>query len=57
MQALEDRSGHLWQQDQTHLILRQRDRFVHIVEGALTEDLPPLQTLLEQVTAVPAQPR
>jgi hypothetical protein len=30
---------------------------VHIVEGALAEDLPPLQALLERVTAVPAQSR
>ena len=57
IQALEDQSGHLWQQDQTHGMLRQQERFVHIVEGALAEDLPRLQALLERVTAVPAQPR
>ena len=57
MQALEDQSGHLWQQDQTHLVLRQQERFVHLVEGALAEDLPRLRVLLEQVTAVPAQSR
>ena len=57
MQALEDQSGHLWQQDQTHLVLRQQEHFVHIVEGALAEDLPRLRVLLEQVTAVPAQSR
>ncbi len=56
-QALEDRSGHLWQQDQTHLVLRQHEHFVHLVEGALAEDLPRLRVLLEQVTAVPAQSR
>jgi hypothetical protein len=57
IQALEDQSGHLWQQDQTYVMLRRQDRFVHIVEGALAEDLPRLQGLLEHVTAVPAQPR
>jgi hypothetical protein len=56
-QALEGQSGHLWQQDQTHVLLRRQERFVHIVEGALAEDLPPLQALLERVTAVPAQSR
>jgi hypothetical protein len=56
-QALEEQSGHLWQQDQTHVLLRRQERFVHIVEGALAEDLPPLQALLERVTAVPAQSR
>jgi hypothetical protein len=30
---------------------------VHIVEGALAEDLPRLQALLVRVTDVPAQPR
>jgi hypothetical protein len=57
MQALEDQSGQLWQQDQTHVMLRQQERFVHIVEGALAEDLPRLQALLVRVTDVPAQPR
>jgi hypothetical protein len=57
IQALEDQSGHLWQQDQTHVLLRRQERFVHIVEGALTDELPHLQALLERVTAVPAQPR
>jgi hypothetical protein len=57
IQALEDQSGHLWQQDQTHVLLRLQERFVHIVEGALAEELPRLQALLEHVTAVPAQPR
>jgi hypothetical protein len=57
IQALEDQSGHLWQQDQTHVLLRLQERFVHIVEGALAEDLPRLQVLLEHVMAVPAQPR
>jgi hypothetical protein len=57
MQTLEDHSGHLWQQDQTHLVLRQHEHFVHIVEGALAEDLPRLRVLLEQVTAVPVQLR
>ena len=57
MQALEDQSGYLWQQDQMHLVLRQQERFVHLVEGALAEDLPRLRVLLEQVTAVPAQSR
>jgi hypothetical protein len=56
-QALEEQSGHLWQQDQTHVLLRRQERFVHIVEGALAEDLPPLQALLERVMAVPAQSR
>jgi len=57
IQVLEDHSGHIWQQEQTHVILRQQERFVYIVEGALAEDLPHLQALLERVTAVPAQPR
>ena len=57
MQALEDRRGYLWQQHQTHLILWQHEHFVHIVEGALAEDLPRLRALLEQVTAMPAQSR
>jgi hypothetical protein len=57
IQALEDQSGHLWHQDQTHIMLRRQEHFVHIVEGALAEDLPRLQALLEHVTAVPAQPR
>jgi len=57
IQALEDQSGHLWQQDQTHVLLRRQERFVHIVEGALAEDLSRLQGLLERVTAVPAPPR
>jgi hypothetical protein len=56
-QALEDQSGYLWHQAQTHVLLRRQERFVHIVEGALAEDLPRLQALLERVTAVPAQPR
>jgi hypothetical protein len=56
-QALEDQSGQLWRQDQTHVMLRQQEHFVHIVEGALAEDLPRLQALLVRVTAVPAQPR
>jgi hypothetical protein len=57
IQALEDQSGHLWQQDQTYVMLRRQERFVHIVEGALAEELSRLQALLERVTAVPAQPR
>jgi hypothetical protein len=57
IQALEDQSGHLWQQEQTSLLLRQQERFVHIIEGAPADELPRLQALLEQVTAVPAQPR
>jgi len=56
-QALEDHSGHLWQQEQTHVMLQRQERFVYIVEGALTEDLPHLQALLERATAVPAQLR
>jgi hypothetical protein len=55
--ALEDQTGHIWQQGQTHLMLRQQERFVQIVEGALAEELPRLRTLLEGVSAVPAQPR
>src|SRR5437867_4825804 len=50
IQALEDQSGHLWHQAQTHVMLRRQERFVHIVEGALAEDLPRLQALLERVT-------
>ncbi len=57
IRPLETQTGHIWQQDQSHLMLRQQERFVHIVEGALTEDLPRLQALLEHVTAVPAPPR
>ena len=57
MRPLEDQTGHVWQQDQRALMLRQHEHFVHLVEGALVEDLPRLRTLLEQVTAVPAQPR
>jgi hypothetical protein len=57
IQALEDQSGHLWQQDQTHVMLRRQEHFVHIVEGALAEDLPRLQALLERIMAVPAQLR
>jgi hypothetical protein len=57
IQALEDQSGYLWHQAQTHVLLRRQERLVHIVEGALAEDLPRLQALLERVTAVPAQPR
>ena len=48
IQVLEDHSGHIWQQEQTHVILRQQERFVYIVEGALAEDLPHLQALLER---------
>ena len=40
IQALEDQSGHLWQQDQTHAMLRRQERFVHIVEGALSGGSP-----------------
>jgi hypothetical protein len=57
IQALADQSGHLWQQDQIHVLLRLQERFVHIVEGAPADELPRLQALLEHVTAVPAQPR
>jgi hypothetical protein len=57
IQALEDQSGHLWRQDQTHVLLRRQEHFVHIVEGALAEDLPRLQALLEGVTVMPAQAR
>lgn len=57
MRALEDQSGHIWQQEQNHLMLRRQERFVQIVEGALAEDLPRLRALLEHVTAVPAPPR
>jgi hypothetical protein len=69
MQSLAGQSGHVWQQEgpegpaptqsrqQRHLLLRQHERLVHIVEGALTEDIPRLRALLEQVTAVPTQPR
>ena len=57
IQALEDQSGRIWQQDQRHAMLRQQERLVHIVEGALAEDLPRLRELLERVTAVPAPPR
>ncbi len=57
MRALEDQTGHIWQQEQNHLMLRQQERFVQIVEGALAEDLPRLRALLEHVTAVPAPPR
>jgi hypothetical protein len=57
IRPLEAQTGHIWQQDQSHLMLRQQERFVQIVEGALTEDLPRLQALLEHVTAVPAPPR
>jgi hypothetical protein len=57
IQALEDQSGHIWQQDQRHTMLRRQERLVHIVEGALAEDLPRLRELLERVTAVPAQPQ
>ena len=57
MRALEDHTGRIWQQEQNHLMLRQQERFVQIVEGALAEDLPRLRALLEHVTAVPAPPR
>jgi hypothetical protein len=57
MRALEDHTGHIWQQGQTHLMLRQQEHFVQIVEGALAEELPRLRALLEGVSAVPAQPR
>jgi len=57
IRALEDQSGHLWQQDQTHVMLRRQERFVHIVEGALAEDFSRLQALLERVTVVPAPAR
>ena len=57
MRALEDQTGHIWQQGQNHLMLRQQERFVQIVEGALAEELPRLRALLEGVSAVPAQPR
>jgi hypothetical protein len=57
MRPLEDQTGHIWQQDQRVLMLRQHQHFVHIVEGAPADDLPRLRMLLEQVTAVPAQPR
>jgi hypothetical protein len=57
IQALEDQSGYFWQQDQIYALLRLQERFVHIVEGALADELPRLQGLLEHVTAVPAQLR
>jgi len=55
-QSLEGQTGHVWQQEQRHLLLRQRERFVEIIEGALTEDIPRLRALLEHVTSVPTQP-
>jgi len=66
---LDGQSGWIWQQEgpdgpaptqsrqQHHLMLRQHGHFVHIVEGALTDDLSHLRTLLEHVTARPGQPR
>ena len=55
--ALEDQSGHIWQQDQRSLMLRQHEHVVQIVEGVLADDVPRLRTLLEHVTAVPAPSR
>jgi hypothetical protein len=50
---LEDKTGHIWHQAESHVFLRQRERFVDIIEGALAEDLPRLQTLVEGVTVTP----
>ena len=57
IEALEDQSGHLWYQAQTHGLLRRQARFGHRVAGALAADRPRLQALLERVTAGPAPPR
>jgi hypothetical protein len=57
MQSLDDQSGHTWHQEQRHVLLRRHERLVQIVEGALPEDLPRLQALLERVTVVPTQPQ
>ena len=57
MRSLEDQTGHIWQQEQRSLMLRQHEYVVQIVEGALADDLPRLRTLLEHVTVVPAPPR
>jgi hypothetical protein len=56
-QSLEDQTGHVWQQEQLRLMLRQHERLVQIVEGTLADELPRIRTLLEHVTAVPAQPQ
>ncbi len=57
MQSRADQTGHVWQQEQRRLMLRQHERLVQIVEGALADELPRIRTLLEHVTAVPAQPQ
>jgi hypothetical protein len=57
MQPLEDRTGHIWRQQQRQILLRQHERLVHIVEGALPEDMPRLRALLEHVTVVSSPPR
>lgn len=66
---LEDQSGYSWQQaapagpaatplrQQRHVLLRQHERFVHLVEGGLSEDMPRLRAFLEDVSSAPAQPR
>jgi hypothetical protein len=52
-----DHSSYLWQHDDGRLLLRQHGQMVHLVEGATAADLPYLQTLLDQVTAVPLAQR
>ena len=54
---LEDKTGHLWHQASSRVLLRQRDRLVHIVEGASAEDVTRVQTLLDRVTAGPTPAR
>ena len=51
--ALDDQTGYIWQHEALRLLLRRQEHMVHLVEGAQAIDLPRLQTLLEQVTAVP----
>jgi len=57
MRSLEDQSGHLWQHEQSVLLLRQHEHFVELVEGALADDVPRIRALLGHVTAVAAPPR
>jgi hypothetical protein len=51
--ALDDQTGYIWHHEALRLLLRRQEQMVHLVEGAQAIDLPRLQTLLEQVTAVP----
>lgn len=55
--ALEDQTGTVWHRGQHRVLVRQQDRLVQIVDGAMAEELSRLQTFLAGVTALPTPPR